>query len=167
MNGNETCSAKSPLPLHHMDDLFQALDKAGIRYLLIGGQAMRLFGMPRYSMNWDFLIPPRDVANFSKLNDLLDAELDAPLEMLGPQGENFVQTYQTRWGVLQFHLGIPGVRRFDDAESSAVIRRTENGTAVKCLSGSNLLAAKKAADRPQDQADIEYLMELQRLGKLE
>ena len=64
MNGNETCSAKSPLPLHHMDDLFQALDKAGIRYLLIGGQAMRLFGMPRYSMDWDFLIPPRDVANF-------------------------------------------------------------------------------------------------------
>jgi hypothetical protein len=47
-----------------MDDLFQALDKAGIRYLLIGGQAMRLFGMPRYSMDWDFLIPPRDVANF-------------------------------------------------------------------------------------------------------
>ena len=40
-----------------MDDLFQAFDKAGIRYLLIGGQAMRLFGMPRYSMDWDFLIP--------------------------------------------------------------------------------------------------------------
>ena len=36
----------------------------------------------------------------------------------------------------------------------------------KCLSGANLLAAKRAADRPQDQADIEYLMELQRLGKL-
>jgi hypothetical protein len=149
-----------------MDDLFQAFDKAGIRYLLIGGQAMRLFGMPRYSMDWDLLIPPRDVANFSKLNALLDAELDAPLEMIGPQGENFVQTYQTRWGVLQFHLGIPGVPRFDDAESKGVIRRTETGTEVKCLSGTNLLAAKKAADRPQDQADIEFLTELQRLGKL-
>ncbi len=100
MNGSETCFAKLLTSLHLMDDLFQAFDKAGVRYLLIGGQAMRLFGMPRYSMDWDFLIPPRDAQNFSKLNDVLDAEFDVPLEMLGPNGENFVQTYQTRWGVL-------------------------------------------------------------------
>jgi len=37
---------------------------------------------------------------------------------------------------------------------------------VKCLSGVHLLAAKQAANRPQDQADIEFLKELQRLGKL-
>jgi hypothetical protein len=29
-----------------------------------------------------------------------------------------------------------------------------------------MLAAKKAADRPEDQADISFLEELQRLGKL-
>jgi hypothetical protein len=117
-------------------------------------------------MDWDFLIPPRDVGNFSKLNDLLAEELDLPLEMLGAHGENFIQTYQTRWGVLQFHLGIPGVPRFDEAERAAVVRKTEQGTPVKCLSGLHLLAAKQAADRPQDQGDIEFLLELQRLGKL-
>jgi hypothetical protein len=42
----------------------------------------------------------------------------------------------------------------------------EQGTPVKCLSGTHLLAAKQAANRPQDQADIEFLKELQRLGKL-
>lgn len=149
-----------------MDELFQAFDAAGIRYLLIGGQAMRLFGMPRFSMDWDILIPPRDPENFSKLNALLEAELDSPLEALGPQGQNFIQTYQTRWGVLQFHLGIPGVPRFDAAEQAGVIRRTEHDTPVKCLSGLHLLAAKQAAARPQDQGDIEFLLELQRLGKL-
>jgi hypothetical protein len=40
------------------------------------------------------------------------------------------------------------------------------GTPVPCLSGSHLLAAKRAANRPQDLADIEFLTELQRLGKL-
>lgn len=149
-----------------MDELFQSFNTAAIRYLLIGGQAMRLIGMPRFSMDWDFLIPPRDEPNFLRLNQLLGPELDAPLEMLGPRGENFIQTYQTRWGVLQFHLGIPGVPRFEEAEKSQVLRRTENGTPVKCLSGLNLLAAKQAAARPQDQADIEFLLELQRLGKL-
>ena len=149
-----------------MNDLLQDFNRAGVRYLLIGGQAMRLAGMPRYSMDWDFFIPPRDEQNFSRLNQILGAELDMPLVPLGVQGENFVQTYQTRWGVLQFHLALPGVPRFDDAEKAAVSRTTEQGTPVKCLSGIHLLGSKQAANRPQDQADIEFLQELQRLGKL-
>lgn len=48
----------------------------------------------------------------------------------------------------------------------AAIRQNELGTPVPCLSGPHLLAAKQAANRPQDQADIEFLSELQRLGKL-
>lgn len=149
-----------------MNDLLLELNAANVRYLLVGGQAMRLAGMPRYSMDWDFFIPPKDEMNFASLNRLLEKELDMPLISLGESGENFIQTYQTRWGVLQFHLGLPGVPRFDEAEKNALIRKTEQGTPVKCLSGIHLLAAKKAADRPQDQSDIEFLLELQRLGKL-
>ena len=149
-----------------MNELIQQFNAANIRYLLIGGQAMRLTGMPRFSMDWDFFIPPRDEDNFTRMNKLLEKELDAPLIPLGPTGENFIQTYQTRWGVVQFHLGLPGVPRFDEAERAGVIRKMEQGTPVKCLSGTHLLAAKQAANRPQDQADIEFLKELQRLGKL-
>ena len=149
-----------------MNDLILALNAAGIRYLLVGGQAMRLVGMPRFSMDWDFFIPPRDEDNFTRLNEILRGEIDVPLVELGPRGENFIQTYQTRWGILQFHLGLPGVPRFDEAEKAAVSRHSEQGTPVKCLSGIHLLAAKRAADRPQDQADIAFLEELQRLGKI-
>ena len=123
-----------------MNELLRAFNAADIRYLLIGGQAMRLAGMPRYSMDWDFFIPRRDEQNFSKLNQILEAELDMPLVPLGTRGENFIQTYQTRWGVLQFHLGLPGVARFDEAEKKAVTRNTEQGTPVKNLSGVHLLA---------------------------
>ena len=149
-----------------MNELIQQSNTAGIRYLLVGGQAMRLSGMPRSTMDWDFFIPPRDEKNFALLNQALENELDMPLLPLGPAGQNFMQTYQTSQGVLQFHLVLPGVPRFDEAEKAAVIRRTEKSVPVKCLSGIDLLASKKAADRPQDQADIEYLMELKSLGKL-
>jgi hypothetical protein len=149
-----------------MDELLKMFNEAGVRYLLAGGQAMRLAGMPRFSMDWDFFIPPRDEVNFDRLNALLAGELDLPLLALGPKGENFVQTYQTRWGVLQFHLGLPGVPKFEHAERQAVNRKNESGILVRCLSGSHLLAAKRSANRPQDQADIEFLSELQRLGKL-
>jgi len=117
-------------------------------------------------MDWDFFIPPRDETNFARLNKILKDEIDVPLVALGLRGENFIQTFQTSFGILQFHLGLPGVPRFDQAEKAAVIRNTEQGTPVNCLSGIYLLAAKRAADRPQDQADIAFLEELQRLGKL-
>ena len=158
--------AVGPIRPREMNELIQQLNAAGIRYLLIGGQAMRLAGMPRFSMDWDFFIPPRDQENFTRLNGLLEQELDAPLVPLGQAGENFIQTYQTCWGVLQFHLGLPGVPSFDEAERTGVTRKTEQGTPAKCLSGTYMLAAKRAANRPQDQVDIEFLSELQRLGKL-
>lgn len=149
-----------------MDEFFQLLNSAGVRYVLIGGQAMRLFGMPRYSMDWDIFIPPRDTANLDRINSVLEGDIDMPLEPMGPTGQNFLQTYQTQWGVVQFHLGVPGLPRFDEVEAAATLRKTEKGTPVKCLSGPHLLTAKKAANRPSDQADIDYLTELERLGKL-
>jgi hypothetical protein len=33
-----------------MNELMQRLNAAGVRYLLVGGQAMRLTGMPRFSI---------------------------------------------------------------------------------------------------------------------
>jgi hypothetical protein len=140
-----------------MNELILAFSTAGIRYLLVGGQAMRLTGMPRFSMDWDFFIPPRDDENFAKLNKVLHDEIDLPLVPLGLHGENFIQTYQTRWGVLQFHLGLPGVPRFDEAEKAVVIRSSETGAPVKCLSGKLMLAAKRAADRPQDKLTSRFL----------
>jgi hypothetical protein len=63
-----------------MDELIQRLNAGGARYLLIGGQAMRLAGMPRFSMDWDFYIPARDLENLHRLNSLLGEELDMPLD---------------------------------------------------------------------------------------
>jgi hypothetical protein len=140
-----------------VDELIARFNREGVRYLLIGGQAMRLEGMPRFSMDWDVYIPPVDQENIDRINALLADELDLPLVPRGPAGENFVQTYQTSHGILQFHLGGPGLPRFDEAEVRAVFLVNENGTAIRCLSTPDLLASKRAAGRPQDLADIAFL----------
>jgi hypothetical protein len=140
-----------------MDEVINRFNQHGVRYLLIGGQAVRLEGLPRFSMDWDFYIPPHDVENIAQINQLLAEELDLPLLPLGRQGENFVQTYQTRWGILQFHLGGAGLPPFDDAERRLVRHRTELGTEVRCLAGPDLLISKRAAGRPQDQEDVRFL----------
>ena len=140
-----------------MDELIRLFNIQRVRYLLIGGQAVRLEGMPRFSMDWDFFIPPKDLDNIEKINRILEPELDLPLLPLGELGENFVQTYQTRWGILQFHLAGPGLPKFEEAETRAVIHETENQTPVRCLSRNDLLESKRKAARPQDALDILYL----------
>ena len=45
-----------------MDEVIRRFATQRVRYLVIGGQAVRLAGLPRFSMDWDFYIPPRDTA---------------------------------------------------------------------------------------------------------
>lgn len=54
-----------------MDELLNKLNQAQVRYLLAGGQAMRLAGMLRFSMDWDSFIPARDEENIARLNEVL------------------------------------------------------------------------------------------------
>lgn len=142
-----------------MEKIIKKFNSHKIRYLVLGGQAVRLEGLPRFSMDWDVFIPPHDSINLEKINTLLRDLLDLPLESLGPRGENFIQTYQLPCGIIQFHLGGPGLPSFDDAEKAAVWHQSETGVPIHCLSARHLLAAKKAANRPQDQVDIEFLEE--------
>ena len=75
-----------------MKELIDQFNESKVRYLLIGGQAMRLAGMPRFSMDWDFFVPSNDLANFEKLNDILGDELREEIIPLAPNGEGFIQT---------------------------------------------------------------------------
>jgi len=149
-----------------MDEVIRRFNERGVRYLVIGGQAIRLEGCPRFSMDWDVYIPSRDAANMELINQVLGDELDMPLIPMGPRGENFVQTYQTRWGILQFHLTGPGLPPFDEAERRAIMHTTEDGVPVRCLAGLDLLESKKQANRPSDLGDIEFLEKKKSLGLL-
>ena len=144
-----------------MDEVIRRFAAHRVRYLLIGGQAVRLAGLPRFSMDWDFFIPPRDVENLRRIEKALGDELDCPLDPLGPRGENAIQTYQTQWGVIQFHLGGPGLPAFDLAEQRAQAYATENGTPTRCLGLADLIESKQRAGRPQDVQDAEFLKRLQ------
>jgi len=149
-----------------MDEVIRRFNEKGVRYLVIGGQAIRLEGCPRFSMDWDVYIPNQDPVNMERINQILGDELDVPLIPMGSHGENFVQTYQTQWGILQFHLTGPGLPPFDEAERRAVTHKTENGIPVRCLAGSDLLESKKRANRASDLADIDFLEKKKSLGLL-
>jgi predicted nucleotidyltransferase len=148
-----------------MNATIRLLVDAGVRFIVIGGHAMRYAGMPRMTLDWDLYIPPHDLENFSRINAALEKDLDMEVVPLGPRGENFVQTFPTQWALIQFHLIVAGVPSYDAAEQRAV-EIIDDGVRFKRISGPDLLNAKQKANRPQDQADIRFLQELEKLGKL-
>jgi hypothetical protein len=128
-----------------MNELILAFNAAGVRYLLVGGQAMRLTGMPRFSMDWDFFIPPRDEENFARLNEiLLQEELDVPLVSRSVRTVKISSRPIKPAGVsCNFILACPARRvltRRKNRRSSVIQSRR---TPVKCLSGIQMLAAKR------------------------
>lgn len=140
-----------------MEELIRSFNQNGIRYLVFGGQAVRLQGMPRFTMDWDIFIPGKDIDNMGKINALLKDEFDIPLVPIGAKGENIIQTYQTKWGIIQFHLAVAGLRSFEEAEDRSTERADENGVKIKTLSMEDLIATKEAVGRPQDLEDAKYL----------
>lgn len=140
-----------------MEEVIELFNRYDVRYLLIGGQAVRLEGFPRFSMDWDFFIPASDEGNMSLINDLIGDELDLPVVTIGEHGENLIQTFPTKWGVLQFHLAVAGLPKFKDVEMRSVLHQTEEGTSVKCINIDDLLCAKQTVARGKDEDDIKFL----------
>lgn len=140
-----------------MDEVIELFNRYHVRYLLIGGQAVRLEGFPRFSMDWDFFIPGSDVKNITLINDLIGDELDIPVLPIGERGQHLIQTFPTRWGILQFHLAVAGLPKFADVETRAVLHKTENGTIVRCLNIDDLIATKKSVSRGKDLDDLKFL----------
>lgn len=44
-----------------MEKIIGIFNDNNVRYLLMEGQALRLLGMPRFTMDWDILIPGEDL----------------------------------------------------------------------------------------------------------
>ncbi|MPN50708.1 hypothetical protein SDC9_198341 [bioreactor metagenome] len=140
-----------------MEAILKKLNDADVRYVVIGGQAMLQEGMPRFTLDWDIFIPPFDKENFAKLNSALSSELDMEVEPLNPQtGEGFVQTFQTVYGIVQFHLSPPGLDKFSEVETRSVVHDV-SGIPVKYLCLDDLLRSKTAASRDKDSDDILFL----------
>jgi predicted nucleotidyltransferase len=148
-----------------MNRIIRTLAEAGVRFVVIGGHAMQYAGMPRTTIDWDLYVPPHDESNFQRINEALDKELDMDVVGLGPRGEHFIQTFQTQWATIQFHLIVAGVRSFQEAEDRA-IELLDEGVKIKRLCGEHLLAAKEKADRPKDQDDLLFLRTLKDEGRL-
>jgi hypothetical protein len=147
-------------------DLLREMERAGVRYLLVGAHAIAAHGIPRATRDIDFWIDP-EAENAMRVWEAL-LRFGAPLGALGIS-ERDVRTPGTvlQFGVIPNRIdlmtSISGLDRFADAWERRVM--TELGdVAVPVLSLEDLRATKRASGRKRDLLDLEMLDELDSRG---
>lgn len=150
-----------------VDELLATLERHGVRYIIIGGQAGRIWGSPSITEDFDAAYA-RDDDNLERtaaaLRDLEarlrvpgDDDVDLPFQLDAEalkKGFNF--TFRTRAGDLDL-LGLPaGVNGYEELEPNAVSMQL-GGHTVLVADLDDLIRMKIAAGRPKDRIEVEIL----------
>lgn len=151
-------------------NLFKALKTHDINYLLVGGLAMNLHGVPRMTMDVDLVIA-LDASNIAKLANCakelgLYPNVPVNLEDLADAAKRealFAEIHLIALSLISNTPAIPTVDivihhplDFQQAFTRAM-QRDISGTPVMLASIEDMIAMKKAAGRAQDLSDITHL----------
>lgn len=154
-------------------DLFKALEKHKVRYLLVGGLAMNLHGVPRTTMDVD-LVLALDPAN---LKAFLDAAKTLRLRPVAPVNTNGLldPAQRQKWvkekNMLAFALRPPDVQGptvdvlIDppvdiEAALARTVWREVQEVRIPLISVEDLIRLKEKSGRAQDRSDVEHLRRL-------
>ncbi|HLW89841.1 MAG TPA: DUF6036 family nucleotidyltransferase [Roseiarcus sp.] len=140
-------------------ELLSIFNDRGVKYLIVGGYAVSFHAQPRATKDLDILIGP-DPENAAAVHAAL-AQFGAPIEGLRPadlieRGKFF------RMGtppiMVDIMPEISGVD-FEDAWSRRIEAVIDPGAGLTApiISEADLIAAKVAAARPQDLADVDAI----------
>jgi hypothetical protein len=140
-------------------DLLSAFNAANVRYLIVGGYAVSLHAQPRATKDLDILIST-DAEN-SKAVYIALTKFGAPVD--GLSAKDFAEPDNF------FRMGTPPVMvdilpkisgvEFENAWPRRVTVAIDDALMVSFISRDDLLAAKIAAGRAQDLADVVALRE--------
>lgn len=141
--------------LNQLQDVFRSLEKHEVKYLIIGGIAAVLYGVPRATFDLDIIIE----ATPKNAEKLLDAFLDAKLGTASLitaekllKNEITVFEDSVRIDVQTFTPGII----FEKSWKNRKIM-TYRGNSFYVVSREDLIVSKKAAGRKVDLEDVRLL----------
>lgn len=155
----------SRLPERPLDalGLLRTLAEHAVDYVVVGGVAVQVHGHRRTTRDLD-VIPDPDPENLERLAAALESLQATPREIPGapaPTAEPLasapiVPPLTTRDGELHILNAVPGARPFRSLVTDALPIDLD-GVPVKIVSLEDLIAMKRASDRPADLADLAVL----------
>ena len=137
-------------------DLFKVLNEEHVDYLIVGAHAVIYYTEPRYTKDIDVWVAPTE-DNAKKTWKAL-AQFGAPLANISIDdftNEDLVYQIGLAPNRIDILMGISGLE-FKEAHKNRV-ESTYAGEKIYLLSKSDLIKAKRASNRKQDQLDLEKL----------
>jgi predicted nucleotidyltransferase len=150
--------------------IFEALDREGVEFLVIGGVAVGFHGFVRATKDVD-IVPSPEPENLERLAGMLatlDAQVEGAEEFKGEElpdpldpealalGGNWVlRTRLGRFDIMQWVGDDPLWEKLSPTAVEAEI----GGLPVKFASYESLVSLKEQAGRPQDLIDLQRLRE--------
>jgi len=152
-------------------EVFHALVGNDVRFLVVGGLAVNVHGLPRMTLDID-LVVQLDHDNIARAFEALASVGYAPLVPVSAADFGDVATRE-RWihekhmHVLRFHsdehwqtpvdLFVSEPFPFDAEYDAATVRELTGVGGIRVVSLPTLMRMKKQAGRPQDLADLDNL----------
>ena len=141
--------------LNRLQDVFRSFQKHEVKYVVIGGIAAILHGVPRATFDLDILIEATPDNAQRLLDALLDAGLGtAALTSSGDILANEITVFKDRVRV-DVQTSTPGLRFTDAWRRKKVV--TYQGQDFFILSKDDLVRSKRASGRPGDLEDARLL----------
>lgn len=141
--------------LNRLQTVFESFQRRGVRYVVIGGIAAVLYGVPRATFDLDILIEASHENAEQLLLALLDAQFgSAALTTAEEVLANEITVFKDRVRI-DVQTSTPGLT-FEQAwqRKEAMIYQ---GTEFFVVAKSDLIAAKLAAGRAKDLEDVRQL----------
>jgi predicted nucleotidyltransferase len=152
--------------------LLRRLAEAGVDFLVIGGVAVAFQGYGRSTKDLD-IVYATDAANLERLGNAL-VELGARLRGVAedvpfvPDGRTLkrtqILTLETPLGGIDLLVDPDGAARYEEMRERADVVELD-GVAFRVVSIEDLVSMKRAAGRPQDVADVDALLTVQRVQR--
>ena len=141
--------------INRLQDVFRSFHYYEVRYLVVGGIAAVLYGVPRATFDLDILIEPTPENAERLIKSLLEANLGTA-SLISPQEllANEITVFSDRVRI-DVQTSTPGLS-FEEAWKN---RETMNyhGQIFYVVSRNDLIASKRASGRDVDIEDIRLL----------
>lgn len=160
------------MKLKSIRDIFQALNEAGIKYLLAGGLAVVAHGYVRFTADIDIILGmgKKNLINAMqvfetlgykprapvKLNDFVSAEKRT--EWIDKKGLTVFSLWNPDEPATEIDIFVKSPVNFEAAYAMGEDFNLFDNVTVKTLGLEDLLVLKKQAGRPKDLDDIEKLI---------
>lgn len=158
------------------EKIFKEFNKAKIKYLVVGGVAVNLYGYMRYTGDLDILLllDKDNLEKTEKIMKKLGYGMRLPVDIKALSDEKLVKKWLKEKNMTAYSffppVGNPIMLdilveeslRFEKVVKNRVLRKM-NKLIVPVVSIQDLIKMKRRANREQDYTDIKYLIKLKDL----